>query len=97
MGNTLPRPLPGREGGQSSPRMGPQVPGRLLNGREAWTFVLLVWAYPLLPLGMAIGAWVAFAFRKHWLAAILSTITFLPPVVLILVMQIQTWIWKMNR
>jgi hypothetical protein len=64
---------------------------------EAWRFVLLVWAYPLFPLVMAIGAWIAFALRKNWLAAILSTKTFLPPVVLILFMQIQTWIWKMSR
>lgn len=46
---------------------------------------------------MAIGAWLAFAFRKNWLAAILSTTTFLPPVLFILFMQIQTWIWKMSR
>ena len=65
--------------------------------REAWTFVLLVWAYPLFPLVMAIGAWLAFAFRRNWLAAILSTTTFLPPVLFVLFMQVQTWIWKMNR
>ena len=31
---------------------------------EAWAFVIAVWAYPLFPLVMAIGAWVAFAFRN---------------------------------
>jgi hypothetical protein len=28
---------------------------------EAWTFVLAVWAYPLFPLVMAVGAWIVFA------------------------------------
>jgi hypothetical protein len=38
----------------------------------------MVWAYPIFPLVMAIGAWIAFAFRKNWLAAILSGLTFVP-------------------
>ena len=45
---------------------------------EAWVFVLTVWAYPLFPLLMAISAWIAFAFRKNRLAAILTTLTFVP-------------------
>jgi hypothetical protein len=56
--------------------------------REAWTMVLTVWAYPLFPLVMAIGAWIAFARRKNWLAAILSGMTFAPPAVLYLLMWI---------
>jgi hypothetical protein len=55
---------------------------------EAWRFVLTVWTYPLFPLVMAIGAWIAFAFRKKWLAAILSGVTFMPPVLLYLAMWI---------
>jgi len=55
---------------------------------EAWTFVLAVWAYPLFPLVMAIGAWIAFAFRKNWPAAILSGLAFAPPVLLYLVLWI---------
>jgi hypothetical protein len=47
---------------------------------EAWAFVLSVWAYPLFPLSMSIGAWVAFARRKNRLAAVLSGLTFAPPV-----------------
>jgi len=43
---------------------------------EARRTVLMVCAYPLFPLVMAIGAWIAFAFRKNWLAAILSGLTF---------------------
>ena len=45
---------------------------------EAWTFVIAVWTYPLFPLVMAIGAWIAFGFRRNWLAAILSGMTFVP-------------------
>lgn len=44
----------------------------------AWAIVIAVWAYPLFPLAMAIGAWIAFAFRKNRLAAILSGLTFVP-------------------
>ncbi len=49
---------------------------------QAWTLVIAVWAYPLFPLVMAIGAWIAFAFRKNRLAAILSGLTFVPPALL---------------
>ena len=50
----------------------------------AWAIVLTVWAYPLFPLLMAIGVWVAFAFRKNRLAAVLTGLTFAPPVLLYL-------------
>jgi uncharacterized BrkB/YihY/UPF0761 family membrane protein len=39
---------------------------------EARRTVLMVWAYPIFPLVMAIGAWIAFAFRKNRLAAVLT-------------------------
>ena len=41
-------------------------------------FVLMVWAYPIFPLVTAIGAWIAFAFRKNRLATILSGLSFVP-------------------
>lgn len=59
---------------------------------EAWTFVLLVWAYPILPLIFAIAAWIAFAKRKNALAAILSGLTFAPIALLLLAMWIQNLI-----
>jgi hypothetical protein len=62
---------------------------------EAWSFVIVVWAYPIFPLVMIIGAWIAFAFRKNWLATILSGLSFAPPVLLVLAMQIQILIWKL--
>jgi len=59
---------------------------------EAWTFVLAVWAYPLFPLLMAIGAWVAFAFRKNLLAVVLSGLTFAPMAMLYLFLWITSLI-----
>ncbi len=49
---------------------------------EAWTFVIAVWSYPIIPLALAVGAWIAFGFKKYTLANVLSTIAFLPPVLL---------------
>jgi hypothetical protein len=57
---------------------------------EAWAFVIAVWAYPLFPLVMAIGAWVAFAFRKNRLAAVLSGLTFAPPILFYIFLWIVT-------
>jgi len=51
----------------------------------AWAIVIAVWSYPLFPLLMAIGAWVAFGFRKNLLAAILSGLTIAPPLVILLI------------
>lgn len=56
---------------------------------EAWTFVLLVWAYPIIPLILVIAAWIAFAKRKNVLAAVLSGLTFAPIALLLLAMWIQ--------
>ena len=58
------------------------------DSRVAWAIVLPVWAYPLFPLTMPISAWVAFAFRKNRLAAVLSGLTFMPPLLLYLAMAI---------
>jgi uncharacterized BrkB/YihY/UPF0761 family membrane protein len=54
----------------------------------AWVFVLAIWTYPLFPLVMAIGAWIAFAFRKNRTAVILSGLSFAPPVLLYLIIWI---------
>jgi len=55
---------------------------------EAWTFVIAVWSYPLWPIGFAIASWIAYAFRKDKLAGFLTTLTFLPVLILILIMII---------
>ena len=54
----------------------------------AWAIVITVWAYPLFPLLMAISAWIAFAFRKNRLAAVLTGLTFMPPALLYLALAI---------
>ena len=45
----------------------------------AWSLVIVVWAYPIIPLALVIGAWISFAKHKNKLAAILSGISFTPP------------------
>lgn len=51
-------------------------------------FVLTVWAYPLLPIGFTIAAWVAFAKQKNGTAALLSALTFVPIVLFYLLLQL---------
>jgi len=49
---------------------------------QAWAFVITVWSYPIFPIVMAIGAWIAYRRRKNILSAILSGLTFALPVLL---------------
>ena len=60
--------------------------------KEAWTFVIAVWSYPIFPLVMAIAAWIAFARRKNTLAAVLSGLSFLPPILLYIFLWIASLI-----
>ncbi|NJC96514.1 MAG: hypothetical protein C3F07_07865 [Anaerolineales bacterium] len=55
---------------------------------EAWAFVIAVWSYPIWPLGCSIAAWIAYARKKDRLAGILTTLTFLPVLILLLVILI---------
>jgi hypothetical protein len=57
------------------------------DSRVAWAIVIAAWSYPLFPLIMAISAWVAFAFRKNRLAAVLSGLTFAPLALLYLMLR----------
>lgn len=59
---------------------------------EAWTIVLAVWAYPIFPLVLVIGAWVAFAKRRNSLAGVLSGLSFAPPVLFYLFLWITSLI-----
>lgn len=52
---------------------------------EAWTFVIAVWSYPILPIALTIAAWIAYARKKDRAAGILTTFTFLPMLVLFIV------------
>lgn len=60
--------------------------------QEAWNFVIAVWAYPLWPIAFTIAAWVAYARKKDKLAAILTTLTFLPVLILILLIMVSSFI-----
>lgn len=53
--------------------------------QEAWNFVIAVWLYPVWPILFAIAAWIAYARKKDKLAGVLTTLTFLPILVLILI------------
>ena len=59
---------------------------------EAWAIVISVWTYPIFPLLMTIGAWIAFAFRKNRLAAVLTGLTFPAPFLLILFLWVSSLI-----
>lgn len=59
-----------------------------INEPAVFILSLAVWAYPLFALVMAIGAWVAFAFRRNRLAAILSGLACAPPILFRLFMRI---------
>jgi hypothetical protein len=51
---------------------------------QAWTFVIAVWSYPIWPIIFTIASWIAYARKKDRLAAVLTTLSFLPVLVLIL-------------
>jgi len=53
--------------------------------QEAWVFVIAVWSYPIWPLVFTIASWIAFARKKDRLAGVLTTFTFLPVLILIVV------------
>jgi hypothetical protein len=58
--------------------------------QEAWNFVIVVWAYPIWPIVLTVAAWIAYVRKKDKLAAILTTLTFLPVLVLILVIMLSS-------
>lgn len=64
---------------------------------EAWTFVIVVWSYPIFPLIMVIGSWIAYARRKHKLAAVLSGLSFAPMMILALVLLIGNAAWFLQN
>lgn len=63
---------------------------------EAWTFVIAVWSYPIWPLAFAIAAWIAYARKKDRLAGILTSFTFLPVLVLILILLSSSFFYSMG-
>ena len=59
--------------------------------QEAWNFVIAVWSYPVWPVGFAIAAWIAYARKKDRLAGVLTTLTFLPVLLLIAVLVLSSF------
>ena len=53
--------------------------------QDAWNFVIAVWLYPIWPIVFAVAAWLAYARKKDKLAGVLTTLTFLPILVLIII------------
>jgi len=53
--------------------------------QEAWNFVIAVWLYPIWPIVFAVAAWLAYARKRDKLAGVLTTLTFLPILVLIII------------
>ena len=53
--------------------------------QEAWNFVIAVWLYPIWPIVFAVASWVAYRRKKDKLACVLTTFTFLPILVLLLI------------
>lgn len=58
---------------------------------EAWTVVIAVWSYPIWPIIFTIATWIAYARKKDRLAAVLTTLTFLPVLVLILIIVFSSF------
>jgi len=61
--------------------------------QQAWTFVIAVWSYPIWPIVFTIAAWIAYARKKARLAAVLTTLTFLPVFVLILFIVLSSFFY----
>lgn len=60
---------------------------------EAWTFVIAVWSYPILPIILVIAAWIAYARRRNHSAAVLSGLSFAPPLLCIAFIWASNAIW----
>ncbi|HEX5808004.1 MAG TPA: hypothetical protein VFY25_05015 [Anaerolineales bacterium] len=63
---------------------------------EAWAFVIAVWSYPIWPLVFAISAWIAYAQCKDRLAGALTTLTFLPVLVLIVILFLSSFLFTLG-
>ena len=51
---------------------------------QAWTLVIAVWSYPIIPLLLVVASWIAYAKRRNLLAGVLSGLSFVPPILLYL-------------
>jgi hypothetical protein len=60
---------------------------------QAWTFVIIVWSYPILPIALIIGAWIAYAKRRTIMAVVLSGLSYAGPLLCFLIMAIANFAW----
>jgi hypothetical protein len=60
---------------------------------QAWTFVTVVWSYPLWPIAFAVASWIAYARHRDRLSAVLTTLTFLPALLLFLVIVVGNFLF----
>ena len=60
---------------------------------EAWAIVIIVWSYPILPIGLIIAAWIAYAKHKNILAVVLSGLSFAPPILCFLLIAVADFAW----
>jgi len=60
---------------------------------EAWTFVIIVWSYPILPIGLIVAAWIAYVKHKNILAVVLSSLSFAPPILCFLLIAAADFAW----
>jgi hypothetical protein len=60
---------------------------------EAWTIVIAVWSYPVIPIILVIAAWIAYARRKNTSAAVLSGLSFAPPFLLYIFVFLANTFW----
>ncbi|MEP7136754.1 MAG: hypothetical protein ABI904_17650 [Chloroflexota bacterium] len=63
---------------------------------QAWTFVIAVWSYPIWPIAFAIAAWIAYARKKDKAAGILTAFTFLPVLVLFIVIFVGNLMFSLR-
>ena len=60
---------------------------------EAWAIVIAVWSYPILPIVLVIASWVAYRRQRNAMAAVLSGLSFAPPILLFLCLAISSFSW----
>ena len=63
---------------------------------EAWAFVIAVWSYPIWPVAFAIASWIAYARKKDRLAGILTVFTFLPVLVLFVLLFLSSFLFSLG-
>jgi hypothetical protein len=66
------------------------------ESREAWIFVIAVWSYPVWPLGFSISSWIAYARKKDKLAGILTTLTFIPILILFVAILVGNFMFSLS-